>query len=118
MKPEVRSQKPEAARFLTSGFWLPAPDFLLLQFDLRENNPMKAHLKLLALVVGTGAGIAVSAAAVPPPLAAPTAPMPAPAATPAAPGGAIGGQVATKQQLDFFEGKIRPLLAENCYKCH
>ena len=24
----------------------------------------------------------------------------------------------TKEQLDFFEGKIRPILAENCYKCH
>ena len=23
-----------------------------------------------------------------------------------------------KAQLDFFESKIRPLLAENCYKCH
>ena len=22
------------------------------------------------------------------------------------------------QELDFFEKKIRPLLAENCYKCH
>ena len=24
----------------------------------------------------------------------------------------------TKEQLDFFEGKIRPILADNCYKCH
>ena len=24
----------------------------------------------------------------------------------------------TKEQLDFFEGKIRPILAEHCYKCH
>ena len=24
----------------------------------------------------------------------------------------------TPQQLDFFEKKIRPLLSENCYKCH
>ncbi|MEO6033684.1 MAG: DUF1553 domain-containing protein, partial [Verrucomicrobiota bacterium] len=23
-----------------------------------------------------------------------------------------------KAQLDFFEGKIRPILTENCYKCH
>src|SRR6266540_5236365 len=24
----------------------------------------------------------------------------------------------TPEQLDFFEKKIRPILAENCYKCH
>src|SRR5262245_60296553 len=24
----------------------------------------------------------------------------------------------TKEQLDFFEQKIRPILANNCYKCH
>jgi mono/diheme cytochrome c family protein len=24
----------------------------------------------------------------------------------------------TKEQLDFFEQKIRPILAENCYQCH
>src|SRR5438034_9762355 len=24
----------------------------------------------------------------------------------------------TKAQLDFFENKIRPIFAENCYKCH
>ena len=24
----------------------------------------------------------------------------------------------TKEQAEFFEGKIRPILAENCYKCH
>ena len=24
----------------------------------------------------------------------------------------------TKEQLDFFEGKIRPILTEKCYKCH
>ncbi len=26
--------------------------------------------------------------------------------------------VPTKEQLDFFESKVRPVLAENCYKCH
>src|SRR5829696_9070801 len=24
----------------------------------------------------------------------------------------------TKEQSDFFEAKVRPLLASNCYKCH
>src|SRR5207247_1553956 len=24
----------------------------------------------------------------------------------------------TKAQLDFFESKIRPIFADNCYKCH
>ena len=24
----------------------------------------------------------------------------------------------TKEQLDFFETKIRPVLVEQCYKCH
>ena len=24
----------------------------------------------------------------------------------------------TKAQLDFFEAKIRPIFADNCYKCH
>src|SRR5882724_9782728 len=24
----------------------------------------------------------------------------------------------TKAQIDFFESKVRPVLANNCYKCH
>jgi cytochrome c5 len=24
----------------------------------------------------------------------------------------------TKQQFDFFEGKVRPIFVNNCYKCH
>ena len=27
-------------------------------------------------------------------------------------------QVVTKEQLEFFETKVRPLLAEHCYQCH
>jgi hypothetical protein len=27
-------------------------------------------------------------------------------------------QPPTKSQLDFFEGKIRPIFSQNCYKCH
>ena len=27
-------------------------------------------------------------------------------------------QLLTKDQLDFFESKIRPIFADNCYKCH
>ena len=27
-------------------------------------------------------------------------------------------QPPTKSQLEFFEGRIRPIFAENCYKCH
>src|SRR5258705_7985508 len=33
----------------------------------------------------------------------------------------LGGAAAaepTKTELDFFENKIRPVLANNCYKCH
>ena len=29
-----------------------------------------------------------------------------------------GAAELTKEQTDFFEGKIRPMLAEKCYKCH
>lgn len=33
---------------------------------------------------------------------------------------AVGQEPAapTKEQLDFFESKIRPVLVEHCYKCH
>lgn len=32
--------------------------------------------------------------------------------------GATAAADPTKEQLEFFESKIRPVLAENCYKCH
>src|SRR6185436_7114849 len=31
--------------------------------------------------------------------------------------GAIAAEP-TKAQVDFFESKVRPVLANNCYKCH
>ena len=33
-------------------------------------------------------------------------------------GGSVSVEAATPEQLDFFESKIRPLLAQNCYGCH
>ena len=32
--------------------------------------------------------------------------------------GTASPQTLTKDQLDFFESKIRPIFADNCYKCH
>ena len=31
---------------------------------------------------------------------------------------AVNAAEPTKAQLDFFESKIRPVLADQCYKCH
>ena len=42
-------------------------------------------------------------------------PMPAPAPTGERP---VGEGPITPEQLSFFEAKIRPVLIENCYKCH
>ncbi len=38
--------------------------------------------------------------------------------TTASQGWAEAAAAPTKEQLDFFEQKIRPILADNCYKCH
>ena len=27
-------------------------------------------------------------------------------------------QTPTKEQIEFFESKVRPILADRCYKCH
>src|SRR4029078_8704227 len=35
-----------------------------------------------------------------------------------APGRGVDAPAPDKAQLEFFEKKIRPLLAEDCYKCH
>src|SRR6476620_932486 len=32
--------------------------------------------------------------------------------------GGVGAAELTKGQLDFFENKVRPVLANSCYKCH
>ena len=32
--------------------------------------------------------------------------------------GDVPAAVLTREQTDFFENKIRPILADNCYKCH
>ena len=45
------------------------------------------------------------------------APMPAPAPMPAGERPVVDGPI-TPEQLSFFEAKIRPVLIENCYKCH
>jgi hypothetical protein len=55
----------------------------------------KRILTLTALIGSIAGGIAI---AVPPPVA--------------------SGPQLTKAQSDFFEGKVRPLLADRCYKCH
>jgi len=48
----------------------------------------------------------------------PTAPAAKPPAAPAAPAAATATAPLTAQQTEFFEGKIRPLLATHCLKCH
>ncbi|HEV7406705.1 MAG TPA: c-type cytochrome domain-containing protein [Chthoniobacteraceae bacterium] len=58
-------------------------------------------------------------AAMPPALAV-TSLAPAPATTTAlapAPASVAGGEF-TAEQVQFFEGKIRPILVDKCYKCH
>ncbi|MGA2017655.1 MAG: PSD1 and planctomycete cytochrome C domain-containing protein [Opitutaceae bacterium] len=58
---------------------------------------------------GRVAGLAMALAAAAPPIAASIAPAPAvaPAAQPISPA-----------DLQFFEARIRPILADRCYKCH
>ena len=77
---------------------------------------MKARFLTLTTILGAAAGLA-AAAAVPAPVA---APAPAPAAAPgqAAAPAAVSNQKPTKEQLDFFENKIRPVFVSSCYKCH
>ncbi|MDB6154733.1 MAG: hypothetical protein JWL90_3186, partial [Chthoniobacteraceae bacterium] len=88
---------------------------------------MRTHLFVL-----TGMITAAAVHAVGPPAAISTV-KPAPVVAPAAPAkeappmedasmsmmGMAAGQAALpKEQVEFFEKKIRPILAESCYKCH
>ena len=88
---------------------------------------MKRSILLLGAIC-LGLGVAAAADAKkkkkqPTPLPAP-APAVKPAlpaakpATPAAPAAATATATLTAQQSEFFEGKIRPLLAAHCLKCH
>ncbi|QOV91804.1 PSD1 and planctomycete cytochrome C domain-containing protein [Humisphaera borealis] len=77
---------------------------------------MKARFLTLTTILGAAAGLA-AAAAVPTPVAAP-APTPAAAPGQTAAPAAVANQKPTKEQLDFFENKIRPVLVGSCYKCH
>jgi hypothetical protein len=65
---------------------------------------LKRTLMIAGLLTVTTAGV-VSAAAVQPP---------------AAPDPAVAGKPSqlTPQQTQFFETKVRPILADKCYKCH
>src|SRR6185437_432259 len=73
-----------------------------------KRKPMSKRIFLLGgLFTATAAGI-VAAAAIQPP--APAA-KPAPAVTGKA-------EALTPQQAQFFETKVRPILAEKCYKCN
>ena len=58
---------------------------------------------------GRVAGLAMALAAAAPPLAASIAPAPAAAAA---------AQPILPADLQFFEARIRPILADRCYKCH
>ena len=81
-------------------------------------------LPLLTSLALTGAAFAAEA---PKPIAKAAAPV-QPAAKPAADADMMmGGEMMmmsgkagefTPEQLAFFESKIRPILADNCYKCH
>jgi hypothetical protein len=37
---------------------------------------------------------------------------------PLAGGGEAAPRLATPQQAEFFESKVRPILVENCWSCH
>jgi mono/diheme cytochrome c family protein len=88
---------------------------------------MKRSVLLLAAIC-LGLGVAAAADAKKKKKQPTPVPAPAPAvkpalpaakpATPAAPAAATATATLTAQQSEFFEGKIRPLLAAHCLKCH
>ena len=59
---------------------------------------------------------AVAAPAAAPKMTTPEAPLTA--AVPAAPVADVAASKITPEQEQFFENKVRPLLAKNCYSCH
>jgi hypothetical protein len=77
---------------------------------------MKARLlTLTTAVLGTAAAFAAATLA----RAAAPAPLADAAAQPAAPATpAVAFSEPSKDQLSFFENKVRPVLVANCYKCH
>src|SRR3954469_14711951 len=79
---------------------------------------MNMKQKLILLCAAFGSAVPMAMAAQKP--AAAAAPKPVAAVTPATPAApAIAKAPAwTKQQSDFFENTVRPVLAANCYRCH
>src|SRR4026208_730328 len=63
---------------------------------------MRQHRNLTVWCLAALCSLTLAASALP------QAPRPAPAAP----------QTLTKDQLDFFESKIRPIFTDNCYTCH
>src|SRR4051812_2470357 len=76
---------------------------------------MNMKLKLILMCAAFGTAVPFAMAAPKPAPAA--APKPAAAVAPATPVIPKAVQL-TKQQSDFFENNVRPVLAANCYRCH
>ncbi|MGI9241099.1 MAG: PSD1 and planctomycete cytochrome C domain-containing protein [Verrucomicrobiales bacterium] len=73
---------------------------------VRHLERMRDQMKDIALYLARGAGVLFCAAVVLEALSASAVANPA------------GAPVPSPQELEFFESRIRPLLVENCYRCH